>query len=413
MSGSLTFTLAAATASWLIAQAPTPTTPPALLPSGVTGSIPPSAITPAAAPVPAVAKSSLLDSFAAATHPPETMQVAFGLRGAADWLGKVHQVNGRVLPGVNPALAAVWANDSEAKQALALVGLCQAARATGDATLAAKASQTLLAMMANLKPDSTEPARLTVTCAAADRTAVAAGLVLAACERPGADARTLAVAEHMTLYLRTVTESDPLARGHAVRALAASHKLKPADWKRDAAKAAISQATTDLKAKPNSVLAGCVLAAACDLFSVTKDPSLRDTVNELADGLCDRQYDRSTVRGGFTWAGAVRGETDSEPTFEQACIATGFAAATTVARHSADATRYAKYRAATLASLMFVRGLQATLDSSSHFEANFRTRSVVGGVRSSVTDGILRADATALAIGAYLRFLESGGEGRE
>jgi hypothetical protein len=413
MSGPLSFTLAAATATWLLAQAPTPTTPPAVLPPSVTGPTSPPVVIPAGAPVPASAKAAPLDAFSAASHPPETMHVAFGLRGAADWLGKIHQVNGRILPGVNPALAAVWAHDSEATQALALVGLCQAARATGDAVLAAKASQTLLALMANLKPDAADPAKLTVTCAAAERTTVAAGLVLAACELPGADARTLAVAEHMTLYLRTVTESDPLARGLAVRALAASHKIKPADWKRDAAKAAISRAATELKAKPNPILAGCLITAACDLFLVTKDASLRDTVNELADGLCDRQYDRSTVRGGFTWAGAVKGETDTEPTFEQACVATGLAAATTVARHSADATRYAKYRSATVACLMFVRGLQATLDSSSHFESNFRTRSVVGGVRSSVTDGILRADATALAIGAYLRFLESGGEGRE
>ena len=197
--------------------------------------------------------------------------------------------------------------------------------------------------------------------------------------------------------------------------MAMSHRLKPADWKRDAAMAAISAASTELKTKFHSVLAAGVVTAATELYLVTKDAKLATMANELADQLCAKQFDRSMARGGFTWAGAVRSVDgdETEPTFEQAAIATGLVAAAQLARQSADLVRYAKYRPAAVESLMFVRGLQMTPDTSSHFETGFRNRSVVGGVRASVTDSILRADATALAINAFIRFVESGCENQE
>jgi hypothetical protein len=64
-------------------------------------------------------------------------------------------------------------------------------------------------------------------------------------------------------------------------------------------------------------------------------------------------------------------------------------------------------------AILFVRGLQATPENSSHFESGFRMRSIVGGVRAGVTDGVLRADATALAIVTFANFAESGLEGRD
>ena len=412
MNATLGFGLATATAGWLIAQAPTPTTPPSTLPPAITGQTqPPGAITPVTAPSPSTQKAPI-DQFSAQQYPSETMQCVYGIRTGADWLGRVHQANGRCLPGINPTLAAVWANDSDAKQAMALLGLCQIARVTGDASLSAKASQSLLTVMSNLKPDATDPAKLTVACLASERTTVAACLILATAEMPNADARTLAVAEHMTLFLRSATETDPLARSLSMRALATSHRQKPADWKRDAAMSAITSAATELKTKFQAVLASGVVTAATDLYLVTKDARLATMANEWADMLCAKQYDRAKVQGGFTWAGAVKvndGD-EMEPNFEQAAIATGLIAAAQLARQSADLVRYTKYRQAAVDSLMFIRGLQMTPETASHFESGFRTRSVVGGVRSAVTDSILRSDATAMAIIAYVRFVESGCE---
>lgn len=415
MSAQFAFAFVTATSAWMVAQAPTPMTPPALLPPTVTGALqPPAVITPVSAPTgkPAVPA----DRFAEiGKFPPETAQCVYGIRGASDWLAKVHQANGRVLPGVNPGLASVWDKDSDAKQAMAMLGLCQAARFSGDATITAKASQSLLTIMAGLKPDAADPNRLTVTSPAAEKATVAACLVLATFELPGADARTLAIAEHMGAFLRTATETDPLARGLLMRALAISFKMKPADWKRDAALAAISAAASEMKAKPNAVLSAGLMTAAADLSMAMKEPKLAAMVFEQAELMCANQYDRTKSRGGFVWAGAVRldASEDMEPTYEMTAVAMGLTAATQLARSQGDLSRYARYRQAAVESLMFVRGLQATPETASHFEAGFRARSVVGGVRAAVTDPILRADATALAIGCYLRFCESGCENRE
>lgn len=415
MSAQFAFALATAATAWMVAQAPTPTTPPALLPSTVTGTLqPPAVITPVSSP--ATKPAVPADRFAEiGKFPPETAQCVYGIRGASDWLAKIHQANGRVLPGVNPGLASVWEKDSDSKQAMAMLGLCQAARFSGDANVTAKASQSLLTIMAGLKPDVADPNRLTVTSPAAEKATVAACLVLAAFEMPGADARTLAIAEHMAAFLRTATETDPLARGLLMRALVVSYKMKPTDWKRDAAMAAISAATAEVKAKPNAVLSAGVMTAATDLSMTMKEPKLAAIVFEQAELVCANQYDRSKARGGFIWAGAVKldANDDAEPTFEMTAVAMGLTAATQLARGQGDLSRYARYRQAAVDSLMFVRGLQATPETASHFEAGFRARSVVGGVRSAVTDPILRADATALALGCYLRFCESGCENRE
>lgn len=414
MSAQFAFSLVTMASAWMIAQAPTPTTPPALLPPAITGTPqPPAAITPVSAPAkPAVPADRFTEI---GKFPPETAQCIYGIRGASDWLAKVHQANGRVLPGVNPGLASVWDKDSDAKQAMAMLGLCQAARFTGDAAMTAKAGQSLLTIMAGLKPDAADPNRLSVTSTAAEKATVAACLVLAAFEMPGADARTLAIAEHMAAFLRTATETDPIARGLMMRALVVSYKMKPADWKRDAALAAISAAASEVIAKPNAVLSAGLMTAAADLSMVMKEPKLAAIVFEQAELLCANQYDRSKGRGGFVWAGAVRLDAadDAEPTFEMTAVALGLTAATQLARSQADLSRYARYRQAAVESLMFVRGLQASPETASHFEAGFRARSVVGGVRSAVTDPILRADATALALGCYLRFVESGCENRE
>jgi hypothetical protein len=415
MSAQFAFVLATAASAWMVAQTPTPTTLPATLPPTITGTPqPPAVITPVSAP--ATKPVVPADRFAEiGKFPPETAQCIYGIRGASDWLAKMHQANGRVLPGVNPGLASVWEKDSDAKQALAMLGLCQAARFSGDANVMAKAGQSLLTIMAGLKPDPADPNRLTVISPAADKTTVAACLILAAFEMPGADARTLAIAEHMAAFLRSAVETDPLARGLVMRALAVSFKMKPADWKRDAAMAAISAAAGEVKTKPNAVLSAGLMTAAADLSIAMNDPKLATLVYDQAEVMCANQYDRTKARGGFIWAGAVKinEADDTEPSFEMTAVAMGLTAATQLARSQGDLTRYARYRQATVESLMFVRGLQASPETASHFEAGFRARSVVGGVRSAVTDPILRADATALALGCYLRFVESGCENRE
>jgi hypothetical protein len=64
-------------------------------------------------------------------------------------------------------------------------------------------------------------------------------------------------------------------------------------------------------------------------------------------------------------------------------------------------------------ALGFVRAIQYSPDNTDHFEGKFRARFLIGGVHLTPTDGTVRIDATAAAVSAYLRFLESGAEARD
>ena len=61
----------------------------------------------------------------------------------------------------------------------------------------------------------------------------------------------------------------------------------------------------ELKTKYNAILSSGVVIAASDLYLASKDAKFAAIVAEQADLLCAKQYDRSKVQGGFTWAGAV------------------------------------------------------------------------------------------------------------
>lgn len=393
--------------------------PPRLLPPSITGVTPPPAITPAAGVVPVPAASVPADRFKDLTlFPPETQQALFGVRGAADWLGKVHQSNGRFLPGINLAVAAVSETDAELRQAMGTLALCRAARFTGDSATRAKASQALLTTMAGLKPDDKDPNRWIVPGSGPERFGIAACLTLAVLELPNADARSQALGEHMAAFLRngmTPTGSlpaDALGRALAMQALAQSHRAKPADWKRDAAVAMIRTAAAECKTAMAPALAGGAMAACVDL----QDPALQPVVWELAEALCSLQYGANVSRGGFPWSGGFRATaksdpaTDPEPNLDSTLATFGMIAASQAARQSGDLSRYAKYRQCAVEGLMFVRSCQFTMESAGHFDTAFRNRSVIGGLRGSPTDPFLRTDATALALGTCLRFLESGCE---
>jgi hypothetical protein len=237
----------------------------------------------------------------------------------------------------------------------------------------------------------------------ADRPIFAAAFVLAVAEIPSIDERTAAVAEHMAAFLTTQSALTPRAHALAMRALSTSQRIKPNDWKATSFLRLMQSAQERCDAAMNPILAGGLLSVSTD----------RAQVFAITDKLLMSQYDRQTVRGGFTWSGAFPVPGDREPTSDQAIVAMGLIQATKLAQQAGDPQRYARYRQALLSSLMFVRGLQATPESAAHFESGFRTRSVVGGVRASVMDGTLRADSTALAITTFSQYVESGLEGRE
>jgi hypothetical protein len=389
-------------AGWLLTQPPA-SDPPRLLPASITGSAP-AAVVPVASTNVAVPNERFksLGNF-----PPETIQCVVGLRAGGDWLGKIHQANGRVLAGVNPALAAVWGGDSDARQAVALWGLAKAAKFTGDGTLTAKSQQSLLAVLSTIRPEADGK---TYRPGGPDdeKPVVAAGLILAASELPTVDDRTAGIAEHMAALLANAADGDAATQALVLRALAVSHRGKPAEWKGAAIAKRIERMAAQCRSKCDPVLAGGLLVTLAE----SADPNHQSQIAGLAESLMALQYDRTTVRGGFVWAGAFKCD-DREPGYETAWAAWGLVAATAHARKSGDIARYQRTRHAMTQAILFVRGLQATPENSSHFESGFRMRSIVGGVRAGVTDGVLRADATALAIVTFANFAESGLEGRD
>jgi hypothetical protein len=408
------------------------------LPPSVTGATPPAApvlpasgvqAPPDAAQAP-IARFQNLQQF-----PPETVQAVYSMRAGADWLWRMNQSNGRFFPGLNPAVRAPLDVDSDLRQAYATLALVEAARFTGDERFAARATQSVLALLTLTKPDPADPA-CRVPDAPSDRCNRVgfAALVALAAYQTG-DPKLAAEAERLCRFLGkqwrngavhyTDGPEDPLKvdpdgvtvyPGLAVQALAASHRAKPEPWKQDALAKAAAHYRAYFKAHPHPMLAATLIPGFTEFcLQAGKDPATAATVFELADWLGGCQYTLTDARNP-TWVGGFRptpatAPQPDEPTHESAVCAAGLAAAAKLTRQTTgDLTRFQKYRQGVVDGLAFVRGLQFTDESADHFEKGFRARFLVGGVHLTPTDGTVRIDATAHLVSAELAYLQSGTE---
>lgn len=401
-----------------VAQSP----PPGLLPPSITGRPAPEAVTPAAASVPKPPPAARFQTLQ--NYPPETAATVIGMRAAAEWLAKRQQPQGRFLFGVNPALRTPIDGDTDFRQAVATWAVCQAAAFTADEKLTACGAQAVLALLLLTKDDPADAACKVpaLTAAGGNPVGFAACLALAVYSLPTADAKLLAEAEKLCGYLRKQVQANgaiacdddtTVGPGLALQALAADRRAKP-DAAKDAVLAkALGYYRAQFKTAPHATLAGTALPAAVDYCLDTKDAAAAAFAFEMADWLCSTQYGRADGKH-VLWAGAFRTDTlpaAAEPGFESAHAARGLAAACQLIRQGVpDLTRYQKYRAATVEALAFARSLQYTVDNTGHFTTDFRGQYLLGGVRTALTDGNIRCDATALTALAFQRFLESGAE---
>lgn len=381
--------------------------PPALLPPSITGATAPAPVIPAAASVakpPAIARYQNLKDL-----PPETASAVIGLRAGANWLAQRQQPHGRFLFGVNPALRAPLEGDSDFRQALATWSVCQAAAFTGDEKLAASGAQSVLGLLTQTKEPQGPQA-----------VGFAAALVLAIQALPTADARLRAEADRLTAYLAgqirangsfaiDATDAESL---HAVPGLALQ-AMAQANAPADAMNRALAYYRAKFKDAPHAVAAGTLIPAAVEFVLRTKDANAAAFAFEMADWLGNAQYGKLDAKQ-ILWAGGFRTDTATqpqEPGYESAHAARGLAAACQLIRQAVpDLQRYPKYRTATVDALGFVRGLQYSLENTTHFSAEFRAQYLLGGCRTALTDGNLRIDATALSALAFQRFLESGAD---
>lgn len=381
--------------------------PPALLPPSITGATAPAPVIPAAA---SVAKPPAIQRFQNLKNlPPETASAVLGLRAGADWLAQRQQPHGRFLFGVNPALRAPLEGDSDFRQALATWSVCQAAAFTGDEKLAASGAQSVLGLLTQTKEPQGPQA-----------IGFAAALALAIQALPAADARLRAEADRLTGYLAgqlrangsfaiDATDAESL---HAVPGLALQ-AMAQANAPADAMNRALAYYRTKFKESPHAVAAGTLIPAAVEFVLRTKDANAAAFAFEMADWLCNAQYGKLDAKQ-ILWAGGFRTDSGSlpkEPGYESAHAARGLAAACQLIRQAVpDLQRYPEYRTATVDALGFVRGLQYTLESTTHFSADFRAQYLLGGCRTALTDGNLRIDATGLSALAFQQFLESGAD---
>ncbi len=423
--------LAVAITSLVRGQTPVP--PPRPLPPSVTGANPAPApvspasgttqLPPAAAAAP-IARFQRLQSF-----PPETVQAVYAMRAGADWLSRMNQSNGRFLPGLNPTLRAPLEDDHDLRQAFAAYALADAARFTGDQQFAARATQAVLVLLSQTRPDPADaacrvPATPPERC---DPVGFAAVAALAVYALPNADPKLLAQAEELCAFLRKHALDNPapkadadalnLSPGLAVQALAASNRAKPDAAKRDVLAKAVGHYRGMFKSRPTPVLAAALIPGFVDFCLQSQgDKETAAAVYELADWLCGCQYSRTDARSGAWVGGFTRGQPPAqslaEPGFESALCAGALADTTRLTRHVPDLTRFRRYRQAAVEGLTFARMLQFSDENADHFERGFRTRFLVGGVHLTPTDGTARIDAAAYLVTAHLAFLQSGAEGQ-
>ncbi len=408
MRRSYVFLVFALSAFAIQAQSP----PPALLPKSITGEPKPMAVIPASATAtaaPPIARFQDLQNL-----PPETAATVRSMRSAAEWLVRAQQPHGRFLFGVNPALRSPLEGDSPVRQALATWGMCQAAKFTGEEKVIACGAQALLSLA--VEPAADTPAA-TVLAYLAIRT-------LAIHAQPNRDAKLTALADQSAVKLAKAIQDDgsidlstanaewsQLLPGLILEALSVQNTASDAAIDERILKAFVFH-RTKFQSKPHSLMAGTLVPAAVEYVMRTKNQAVAAIAFEMTDWLCTQQYSKLDGQQLF-WSGAFPTDPSSlrEPGFESAHATRALAAACQLIRKCApDLTRYQKYRPALIEALTFLRGLQFSTDNTTHFTPEFRNQYLLGGIRIALTDGNVRADATALSLLAFHRYLESGSE---
>ncbi len=416
--------------------------PPRKLPPSITGA--------AANPMPPVSPASGVQARPAAnapaarfqnlqSFPPETVRAVYSVSAGAGWLSRMNEASGRFLPGLDPALRTPLATDHDLRQAFAARALAEAARFTGQDEFAARATQCVLALLSQTKPDSADATRRVPNAPSKEcnRVGFAAVLALAVYALPAPDARLTVQAEELCAFVglhvgadgaiqtldpagdataKTDADGVNVYPGLAIQALAASSRAKPDPAKQAALARAIGYYRGVFKAQPTTMLAATLLPGVADFCLQSRDTTAAAAVVEMADYLCNCQYTRPDARspawvGGFR-PGLLSSQTMAEPGAESALCVQALAGAVQVTRQVApDLVRYRRYRQAVVDGLGFARRLQFSDENADHFEKGFRTRFLVGGVHLTPTDGTLRVDATAHLVTAQLAFLQSGAEG--
>ena len=345
--------------------------PPRLLPASVTG------VGPAASAVRPVTGEQAPGGGGLgrlAELSPDARLAAVSARLGAEWLYRMNLPGGRFYGGVDSALGRYLEADSDFDQAKAALALCEAAAATADPALAARAAGAVLAILATTRLDG--PARIPIE--PADRLAVAAALSLAIAALPDADPTLQMQGDQLDRFLVSQIGADGVFTAHpgdrheaavAGPGLALQALLAGLNRHGDAATgakiaAAVRHVRAGAKSRP-AVAAGLVPVLVGLARRAGNEPAAVAAAFGLADGLCDGPSDAGSAQA--------------------------LAHAAGLTRRVPDAARFVKYRAAAVAGLTTARQAQI-----------WRPGGSGGAVRLGLTADLVRADLAFLTTGAAI-----------
>jgi hypothetical protein len=394
---------------------------------------PPSTLAVPPAPAAATAKRPLHDI---AKLSPLQQQMYRSAQLGAEWLARTNHADGHFDNGYIPALRVLLEGDHYLRQAGAASALARAARYTGDEHLTAIARQAVLTLLLHTGPDA-EDAHLrhtTLPSTVVNRLGAAGLLVLAINELPAPGDDLLEQSEELCAFIRKqqradgslcISEApgDPATEasdpdgincfpGEALYALMLSQRHRPAAWKTDVVRKAMSYYRPWWRAHKTMALIPYQTAAYTEAYLLTKEQAFADCVTEMNDWLCGFQYVQIDASHPL-WLGGFMGWMDGKPAavapqVGSAVYAEGLAEACRVARQAGDLARHRRYSDALERCLQFLVTLQYTDANTRHF-ADWYRPILIGGFFGAHQDGTLRIDYTQHAVCALVQYLVVSG----
>jgi hypothetical protein len=341
------------------------------------------------------------------------------------WLSRLHTNKGSFVGGLRPLLGHELESSHYVHQLHAAAALAQAAHFTGDARVAAAATQAILVLLEDTAPeeDDARSRHVALPPAVVNRLYATGLLVAAICELPAPPKDFLEKAEQMCCYLRKQARPDGSLAYHdgkdepdgvnefpaaALHALAISQRHRPAEWKTELVKKALPYYREWWKKDRSAAFVPLMTACFAETFVRSRDRACADFVFEMNDWLCGLQYVNVPQR--VSWHGGFKGwqsgrSVESAPTVDDAAYAESLAQACRCARELGDVARFGRYAEAAESAVKFLETLQYVTQNTSHYAEWYRPY-LVGGFHHSHQDGNLRIDQTGRATAALLACLE-------
>jgi hypothetical protein len=300
---------------------------------------------------------------------------------------------------------------------------------TGDERFADRATQTILVLLGETCVDPREKTVRSTPLPSTllNRTAAAGLLVFAIHELPNPKKDLLDQADELCNFLRRQQRADgSLCLGEslddskadseddganpysamAILGVLRSQERRPAPWKLDFARKALSYYGSHWIEKRDVTALPWQTAAFTEAYLLTKERAFADWVLAAGNWVFELQYSRLDQLGPRRahWWGGFKDWKDGKevaaaPTLESARCALALVDACRTAKQAEDADKLAQFRDSLELGLQFLMRLQYAQANTGHYADWYRPK-LLGGFYMSTTDGNLRLDASEYAVRA-------------